>query len=60
MDPNMLRECVEKEIKSLIEPEAWERCSHINAAEKKNLKEFLCEWNSREKFESFRRDWLSS
>jgi hypothetical protein len=60
LDPNVLRECVEKEIKSLIEPEAWERCLRINAAEKKNLKEFLCEWNSREKFESFRRDWLSS
>jgi hypothetical protein len=59
LDPNVLRERVEKEIKSLIEPVAWARCSQVNAAEKKNLEEFLCKWNSREKFESFRRDWVS-
>jgi hypothetical protein len=26
MDPNDLRDCVEREIKTLIEPDAWERC----------------------------------
>jgi hypothetical protein len=30
MDPNDLRDCVEREIKTLIEPDAWERCEVIN------------------------------
>ena len=59
MDPNALRACVEKHIRELIDWEVWERCERVNAAEKKNLKEFLEEWNSLEKFESFRRDWLT-
>ena len=58
MDPNVLRECVEKEIKELIEPEAWARCELVNTAEQKNLKTFLERWNSLEKFENFRRDWV--
>src|SRR6516164_3587935 len=37
MDPNALRECVEKAIKELIEPEAWARCELVNTAEQKNL-----------------------
>jgi len=60
LDPNVLRDRVEKEIKDLIEPAAWERCERVNAAEKKNLEEFLVKWNEREKFEAFRRDWLGS
>jgi hypothetical protein len=59
MDPNDLRDCVEEAIEELIEPEAWERCDRVNAAEKNNLREFLEKWNSLEKFESFRRDWLA-
>jgi hypothetical protein len=59
MDPNDLRACVEKHIKELIEPEAWERCERVNAAEKNNLKEFLQKWKSLEKFEAFRRDWVA-
>ena len=34
LDPNELRACVEKEIKSLIEPEAWRRCEAVNSAER--------------------------
>jgi hypothetical protein len=59
MDPNDLRDCVEEAIEELIEPEAWERRERVNAAEKNNLREFLEKWNSLEKFESFRRDWLA-
>ena len=59
LDPNALRDCVEKHIKELIEPEAWERCERVNAAEKKNLEEFLVKWNEREKFEDFRRGWVA-
>ena len=33
MDPNALRKCVEREIKKLIEPVAWERCEIVNQAE---------------------------
>jgi hypothetical protein len=58
MDPNELRDCVEAEIKELIEPTAWERCETVNAAERENLETFLKKWNSLEKFESFRRDWV--
>jgi hypothetical protein len=60
MDPNDLRDCVEKEIKALIEPVAWQRCETVNKAERDNLKDFLQKWNSLEKFESFRRDWLET
>ena len=60
LDPNALRDCVEKHIKELIEPEAWERCERVNAAEKKNLEEFLVKWNEREKFEAFRREWTGA
>jgi hypothetical protein len=60
MDPNDLRDCVEAAIKELIEPEAWERCETVNEAQRDNLKDFLEKWNSLEKFESFRRDWVSA
>ena len=30
MDPNDLRDCVEREIKKLIEPVAWQRCELVN------------------------------
>jgi hypothetical protein len=44
MDPNDLRECVESEIKKLIEPVAWERCERVNKAEKESLGEFFKRW----------------
>jgi hypothetical protein len=44
MDPNDLRECVEQEIKDLIEPVAWERCEVVNAAEQESLRDILSNW----------------
>jgi hypothetical protein len=44
MDPNDLRDCVESEIEALIEPEAWERCEVVNAAEQESLKTILENW----------------
>jgi hypothetical protein len=47
MDPNALRDCVEYEIKKLIEPVAWERCEIVNAAEQASLRDILANWSSR-------------
>jgi hypothetical protein len=44
MDPNALRDCVERGIRKLIEPVAWERCEQINAAEQESLKTVLNGW----------------
>ena len=44
MDPNDLRECVEREIKKLIEPVAWQRCEIVNAAEQESLRTVLDNW----------------
>jgi hypothetical protein len=44
LDPNVLRECVEKEIKSLIEPNAWRRCQAVNEAERESVCEVLSKW----------------
>jgi hypothetical protein len=44
MDPNDLRDCVEEEIKELIEPVAWERCEAVNKAEQESLKTILGNW----------------
>jgi hypothetical protein len=44
MDPTDLRECVEWEIKELIEPVAWERCETVNAAELESLQTILSSW----------------
>ena len=45
MDPNDLRDCVEREIKKLIEPVAWQRCEVVNKAEQESLKTVLERWN---------------
>jgi hypothetical protein len=45
MDPNDLRNCVEREIERLIEPLAWERCEIVNAAEQNSLKSILEKWS---------------
>lgn len=47
MDPRALRECVERRIKSLIEPEAWARCEIVNAAELESLQTILSGWGDR-------------
>jgi hypothetical protein len=47
MDPNDLRDCVEREIRRLIEPVAWKRCEVVNKAEQESLKTFLEQWGAR-------------
>jgi hypothetical protein len=44
MDPNDLREIVQAEIESEIEPEAWARCVAVNKAEQASLRHVLDEW----------------
>jgi hypothetical protein len=44
MDPNDLRDCVEREIKELIEPVAWQRCEVVNKAEQESLKAIIAKW----------------
>ena len=44
MDPNDLRACVEEEIKSYIEPIAWERCEKVNEAELESLRTVMSRW----------------
>jgi hypothetical protein len=44
MDPNDLRDCVEQEVKKLIEPVAWERCEVVNRAEQASLRTVLEGW----------------
>ena len=44
MDPRDLRECVEREIRNLIEPVAWQRCEVVNRAERQSLKTILAGW----------------
>jgi hypothetical protein len=46
MDPNDLRDCVEKEIKKLIEPVAWKRCEIVNRAEQESLRTILGKWGA--------------
>jgi hypothetical protein len=46
MDPNDLRSSVESHITNLIEPEAWERCDHINKAEQESLRTVLNGWSA--------------
>jgi hypothetical protein len=44
MDPNELRDCVERAIVNLIEPKAWRRCEEINKAERESLQTVLNIW----------------
>jgi hypothetical protein len=46
MDPNDLRDCVEREIVRLIEPIAWQRCEVVNRAEQESLKTILRNWGA--------------
>jgi hypothetical protein len=47
MDPNDLRDCVERAIIGLIEPVAWRRCEVVNKVEQESLKTFLEQWGAR-------------
>jgi hypothetical protein len=44
MDPNALRDCVQREIEQLIEPTAWGRCELVNEAERESLQSILERW----------------
>ena len=44
MDPNDLRDCVEEEIRKLIDWEEWERCEVVNKAEQESLRHVHDEW----------------
>jgi hypothetical protein len=48
MDPRDLRECVEREIRALIEPVAWARCETVNKAELESLQTVLSKWKGRQ------------
>ncbi|WP_440642078.1 hypothetical protein ACSHT2_13985 [Bradyrhizobium sp. PUT101] len=45
MDPNDLRDRVDAEIQTHIEPEAWERCRIVDQAERESLRHVLDKWN---------------
>jgi hypothetical protein len=45
LDPNELRDLVEQEIKSLIEPIAWARCETVNSAERESLRYYATSWS---------------
>ena len=45
MNPNDLRDRVEQEIVSLIEPTAWERCKVVERAQRDTLREALEGWS---------------
>jgi hypothetical protein len=46
MDPRDLRDCVEENIKRLIEPTAWARCETVNAAELESMRTILSNWKA--------------
>src|SRR5262249_10902456 len=46
MDPNDLRACVQREIKTLMEPVAWKRCEVIAKAEQHSLRTILGRWSA--------------
>jgi hypothetical protein len=46
MDPNDLRDCVEREVTRLIEPIAWQRCEVVNQAEQESLRTILDKWGA--------------
>jgi hypothetical protein len=46
MDPNDLRDCVERAIKALIEPVAWARCEAVNKAEQESLRTIIANWGA--------------
>jgi hypothetical protein len=46
LDPDILRDRVEEENRSLIEPEAWARCETVDCAQRNSLREFLTSWAS--------------
>jgi hypothetical protein len=45
LDPNLLRDCVRKQIEDYIEPVAWERCKVTERAEQVSLRGIMRSWN---------------
>jgi hypothetical protein len=54
LDPNELRDCVERHIKELIEPIAWQRCRTVMLAEQNSLTEFMTSWAG-----AVKPDWIA-
>ena len=46
MDPNELRNVVERAICNLIEPVAWGRCEAVNRAEQESLRTIIANWGA--------------
>jgi hypothetical protein len=46
LDPNVLRNIVQAEIKREIEPKAWARCVTVNKAEQASLRHVLDKWKA--------------
>jgi hypothetical protein len=46
LDPNVLRNIVQTEIKREIEPKAWARCITVNKAEQASLRHVLDQWKA--------------
>jgi hypothetical protein len=46
LDPNVLRNIVQAEIKREIEPKAWARCVTVNKAEQASLRHVLDQWKA--------------
>jgi hypothetical protein len=46
LDPNVLRNIVQAEIKREIEPKAWARCITVNKAEQASLRHVLDQWKA--------------
>jgi hypothetical protein len=44
MDPDDLRDCIQKAIIELIEPVAWKRCEVVNRAGQESLRRILQKW----------------
>ena len=44
LDPNTLRDRVERHIRSLIDREAWDHCTKVEAAEQASLLEVVGAW----------------
>jgi hypothetical protein len=44
LDPNELRDCVEKHIVANIETDAWERCMVVERAERESLRTVMKKW----------------
>jgi hypothetical protein len=46
LDPRVLRLCIKREIKKLIEPVAWARCAIVNQAEEDSIMTVLAKWKA--------------